>query len=536
LDFSRKDPSTPLTIDRHTAIHHGINKTCAMVKTECNTAGARFSIFTNRPFYAHAKQDARYNPAMSRVLSLFLLLAGSPAALGLIGPDSETIYNIGKATYDQHRAPGFSLAVWYKGQVFASGYGYADVASNAPVTPNTRFSIGSITKQFTAASILLLAERGKLSLDDRLNRFLPEMPNADKITLRMLLNQTSGLHNYPLTTEHNWPLEGQIDEKRLFAILKTDKPDFAPGEKWEYSNTNYAVLAEVVSKSSGMSFDQFMRQSIFTPLVMTASGVGYQAQKGIATPYEGTPGDFAPTAMPISLDLFYGAGNIVSSANDLMRWDAALIGGGLLKPASMRELWTAGKLANGEAVNYAMGFVPASIAGHRELWHNGYAPLTGGYCLNAIFPDDQLAVVVLSNSPDAVFRGLPEQMVHNVLAMIDRRVSAPPQVSSVEGTEEDNRTQVLVRKLFEEISGGKVDRSVLSSEMNAALTTAQLTEASKQLSVLGHMIQMSLKERTQLGNGTARYYVYLAFFTGGTREVLITVTSEGKVSGFQVVP
>jgi D-alanyl-D-alanine carboxypeptidase len=487
---------------------------------------ARFVILGSR--------KARYNPAMLRMLSSVLLLAGSPAALALTGPDTATIYNIGKAAYDQNRAPGFSLAVWYKGQVvFAHGYGYADLASRAPVTPDTRFSVGSITKQFTAASILLLAERGKLSPDDRLSRFLPEMPNADKITLRMLLNQTSGLHNYPLTSEHNWPLEGQIDPKTLFAILKTDKPDFAPGEKWEYSNTNYAALAEVVARSSGISFDQFLRQNIFTPLVMTASGVGYQAQKGIATPYEGTAGNFSPSALPISLDLFYGAGNIVSSANDLMRWDAALIAGSLLRPASVRGLWTVGTLANGQAVNYAMGFVPASINGHRELWHNGYAPLTGGYCLNAIFPDDQLAVVALSNSPDVVFRGLPEQMVHDVLATIEPRVSASPQASSVEGAAAGNLPQLLARKLFEDISSGKVDRSVLSPEMNAALTTAQLTQESKQFSALGHMTQMSLKESAQLGNGM--YYDYLASFTGGTREILLSVTSEGKVSGFQVV-
>jgi len=484
-----------------------------------------------------ARRLEGYNLAMLRVLSLFLVLAGSPIALAQKAPDTTAIYRIGKAAYDQQRAPGFSLAVWYKGQVvFANGYGYADVANKTLVTAGTRYSVGSITKQFTAASILLLAERGKLSVDDRLSRFLPEMPNADKITLRMLLNQTSGLHNYPLMSEHKWPLEGQIDSKKLFAILKTDKPDFAPGEQWEYSNTNYAALAEVVAKSSGIPFDQFVQQNILAPLVMTASGLGYQAQKEMATPYEGAAGNFAPVALPLSLDLFYGAGNIVSSANDLMRWDATLIGGRLLKPPSMRELWTAGKLANGQAVDYAMGFVPASIGGHREMWHNGYAPLTGGYCLNAIFPDDQLAVVVLSNSPDAVFRGVPEQIVHDILAMIDPRVSASQQVSSAEGTEEDSRTQALARKMFEGLSIGKPDRNILSREMNTALTSAQIAQSSKQLSALGHLIQMSMKQRSRMGNGSGVNYTYLGFFTGGVRQIQIFVTSEGRVGGFSIIP
>jgi CubicO group peptidase (beta-lactamase class C family) len=472
---------------------------------------------------------------MLRVASLVFLLTSGLTAMAQKALNATEIYHIGRAAYEQKRAPGFSLAVWYRGEViFANGYGYADIVNKTPVMAGTRFPVGSITKQFTATSILLLAEHGRLTLDDKLSRFLPEMPNADKITLRMLLNQTSGLHNYPLTSEHKWPLEGQIDPGKLFAILKTDKPDFAPGEKWEYSNTNYAVLAEIVAKSSGMPFEQFVQRNIFTPLLMTASGVGYQAQKETAVPYEGAAGNFDPVPVPLSLDLFYGAGNIVSTANDLMHWDAALIGGRLLNPAAMRELWAAGKQASGQPVNYAMGFVPASIGGHREFWHNGYAPLAGGYCLNAIFPDDQLAIVVLSNSPDVVFRGVPEQIAHDILALIDPRVNASQLVASVEGTDEDTRTQALARKMFEEMSAGRPDRNILSPEMNATLTTAQLTQASKQLSALGKLVQMTMKQKTPLANGV--YYVYIGFFNSGVRQILITVTSDGKISGFQVVP
>lgn len=489
-----------------------------------------------------------YNLAMLRALGLVLLVAGCAAAQAQNAPDFAAINRIGKTAFDQNRAPGFSLAVWYKGQVlFANGFGYADVANKTPVTADTRFPVGSITRQFTAASTLLLAERGRLSLDESLGRFLPDMPNASRITLRMLLDQTSGLHNFPLTSEHAWPLEGQIDPARLFAILKTDRPDFAPGEQWEDSNTNYAALAAVVAKSSGMSFEQFVRQNIFAPLGMSASGVGYRAQQGTATPYEGAAGNFDPVLVPLSLDLFYGAGDIVSSANDLVRWDAALIGGRLLKPASMRDLWTPGKLTNGQPVDYAMGFVPASIGAHREMWQNGYTPLVGGYCLNAIFPDDQLAVVVLSNSPDAVFRGVPEQIVRDIAAMMGTRASAPQQVAGaprqvtrapqqVVGVlgAEDTHTQALARMMFEEIAAGKVDRSILSPAMNAFLTRAQLTQSARQFAALGHLVQMNLKQSTTLGNGV--YYVYQAAFTRGVRQVLISVTSDDKVNGFQVVP
>ncbi len=327
---------------------------------------------------------------------------------------------IGTQAFEEQRTPGFAFAVLWRGQlVFAKGYGIADVAGKTPVTPATRFAIGSITKQFTAAAVLMLAEQGKLTLDDRLAEYVPTMPNANTITLRMLLNQDSGLHNYPNTREHNWPIAGRISPEKIIAILQTDKPDFAPGEKWAYSNTNYALLAYVVTRASGMAYEDFLAHNIFSKVGMHDSGSGFAAQEGTATPYEGKAGDFHEAKPRISLDLFYGAGSMVSTAEDLARWDAALMGNTLLKPESLLALWTNGTLPDGQPVKYAMGFIATSIGQHREVWHNGYSPRAGGYCFNAIFPDDELAVVVLANAPDAAFRGVPEKMVGRVLALYD---------------------------------------------------------------------------------------------------------------------
>jgi CubicO group peptidase (beta-lactamase class C family) len=126
-----------------------------------------------------------------------------------------------------------------------------------------------------------------------------------------------------------------------------------------------------------------------------------------------------PAKPRISLDLFYGAGSIVSTAQDLALWDAALMHNKLLGADRMRELWTNATLPNGEPVHYAMGFIETSIGSHREVWHNGYSPHAGGYCFNAIFPDDDLAVVVLSNASDKSFRGAPEKMVQEVVSLYD---------------------------------------------------------------------------------------------------------------------
>jgi D-alanyl-D-alanine carboxypeptidase len=327
--------------------------------------------------------------------------------------DARTFDEIGERALRTGSAPGFAFAVVRGGTtVYAHGFGVADMTRNEPVTPHTRFSIGSLTKQFTAAAVLRLRDAGKLRLDDPLARYLPELPNAKTITPRMMLNQDSGLHDYPLTTEHDWPLSGAIDPRQLLAILATDRPDFEPGTKWAYSNANYAVLAAIVARAGGMPYGDYLRSEIFAPLGMAASGDGFAAQHaGIATAYNGIE-KFSASARTLSLDLFHGAGSAVSTVDDLSRWDVALMRGTLLSTESMRDLWTAGTLSNGSAVPYAMGFIPATLDGHREVWHNGLTPFAGGYCYNAIFPDDDLAVIVLSNGER--FGGRPEAIVRAV--------------------------------------------------------------------------------------------------------------------------
>jgi CubicO group peptidase (beta-lactamase class C family) len=293
---------------------------------------------------------------------------------------------------------GLAIAVVRDGTVvFARGFGSSDLARQLPVTPDTVFAVGSLTKQFTAATVLLLMQDGKLGLDDRLARYEPRLPNADAITLRDLLNQTAGLHNYPFLTEHPWPLTGPIATDTILTILATDRPDFAPGTRWAYSNANYAALTGVVERVAGVPLSEVLQTRIFGPLGMTASGFGLAAQRRLApaTAYAGGPS--LTVQDPISPDLFSGAGAMFSSARDLARWDTALLGDQLLEPASRALLFAHGALADGTPVDYGMGFVPATVDGHREVWHNGLAPGAGGACYNALFPDDRLAVVVLSN-------------------------------------------------------------------------------------------------------------------------------------------
>jgi D-alanyl-D-alanine carboxypeptidase len=326
--------------------------------------------------------------------------------------------HIAKKVHEQNRSPGFAFSICAGGEIaFSKGYGVADVATRLPVTADTRFAIGSLTKQFTAVMLLLLREQGKLSLEDRIESYVPEIPNGRQITLRTLLNQCSGLHNFPNTREHAWPREGIIPPDEIIAILKTDKPDFAPGERGAYSNTNYTLLAQVIAQVSGAAYGHCLKKMIFDPLGMDDTSNGFAAQSGTATPYEWVNNDFIPAHPTISLDLFHGAGSMVSTVEDLAHWNLALMGGRLLSSESLRELWTEGRLPDGRPTGYAMGFVSTMVGSHREVWHNGYSPRAGGYCFNAIFPDDRLAVVVLANASAQSFRGAPEEIVRDVLAL-----------------------------------------------------------------------------------------------------------------------
>jgi CubicO group peptidase (beta-lactamase class C family) len=240
---------------------------------------------------------------MKRILCCLALfgLAARPLSAAP-PPDAAFLQGIGSRALATGAAPGIALAVAYKGRiVYEGGFGSANVAANDPVTANTPFAIGSLSKQLTAAAIMLLVRERKLSLSDDLSNYVPSLPGAGRITLRMLLDQNSGLHNYPRLSEHAWPTQGAIPLASLLAILSTDTLDFSPGAKWEYSNSNYAALAAVVERVSGVPFGAFLRTQIFEPLHMTASDFGYAAQQSGAVAIGYVNGK--PETPPLSLDL-----------------------------------------------------------------------------------------------------------------------------------------------------------------------------------------------------------------------------------------
>lgn len=252
------------------------------------------------------------------------------------------------------RVAGAAVAVLRDGKlVFAKGYGQANLELAEPVNAKTVFRIGSLTKQFTAAGVLLLAEQGKLKIDDKLSLYLPKFPRANEVTLRDLLDHTSGIHNF---TE--WPVIDKISTtgatvKELVADIASQSPlyDFEPGTGWWYSNSNYALLDAVIEKVSNESWGAFMKAEIFDKLGMadTAADDAGDVVPRRASGYslkDGAPGrfrnaDFTDMSVP------YAAGALRSTADDMARWNGALFGRKLLKPESLKEILAPGRLRNG---------------------------------------------------------------------------------------------------------------------------------------------------------------------------------------------
>ncbi|WP_374585861.1 serine hydrolase [Pseudoduganella sp.] len=296
-------------------------------------------------------------------------------------------------------APGATVIVVKDGEpVFRKAYGLADVDRNTPLQPEMQLRIGSITKQFTAVAILMLAEQDKLSLQDEVTRLLPDYPaQGQRITIAQLLQHTAGIPSY--TGMLGYALFGERDRsvQQVIDSFKDEALDFAPGERWAYSNSGYFLLGAIIEKVSGMPYAQFLAQQIFEPLGMRDTayeGHERSARRRVTGYREGFLGGYRP-APHISMTLPYAAGALVSTVDDLARWDAAISAGKLLTAASWQQAFTPCALPGGGKCTYGYGWSTGTMRGHRLVAHGGDI---AGFNSQAIrLPDDKVFVAVLGN-------------------------------------------------------------------------------------------------------------------------------------------
>ncbi len=320
---------------------------------------------------------------------------------------------------DQSRCGRFSGAVRItrRGQILLDqGYGAADRQRGRPNTPQTAFQIASISKQFTAAAVLLLQERGALSVRDHLCTRLADWPPAwEAITVHHLLAHTSGIGHWK-----DFPTLSLFEPMSRAELLRTFQRAsllFAPGTRWAYSSPGYVLLAHLVEQSVGAPLATFLARAVFAPLGMVSTGVGTVAPR----PEQAAIGYNAGRPAPVfDLDsLGIGTGDIWSTTGDMARWDTALTAAGLLGADALRAMFTpqadtTDTLPSGEAVQYGYGWFLAEAQGRRLAFHPG--DNAGFHAFNACLPDDETAVIVLTNDEEIDTDALELRLVREVLA------------------------------------------------------------------------------------------------------------------------
>lgn len=313
--------------------------------------------------------------------------------------------------------PGAAVLVKRGDEVLYRGArGMASIELGVPLSPDHVFRIGSVSKQFGAVAILKLAEDGKLSLDDPLSRFLPDYPGGERITVLQLLNHTAGVRSYTgLPGMMEKTIRYDVDTAGLIDEFRDEPADFAPGEGWSYSNSGYVLVGAVIEKASGQSWHAYLKQAFLDPLGMRQTGYGNSAEgviPGHATGYDHKDGRTVSSAL-ISMTQPHVAGALVSSVDDLARWNAALHQGRVLEPDSYRRMITPEGAAREK--HYGLGISNTQLNGHRIIAHGG--GIHGFLTYNAYLPETATSVVVLHNaSSDAEGVPTPGQIGNRLAA------------------------------------------------------------------------------------------------------------------------
>ena len=424
------------------------------------------------------------------------------------------------AHVQQPNRVGLSVAIVKDGKmVLAKGYGQRSLAEKQPVDDNTIFAIGSVSKQFTCAAVLILSEEGKLSILDSVSNYYPNLTRAKDITLLDLMNHVSGYPDY-------YPLDF-VDRRMLKTVQEDDllreyaggKLDFEPGTKWSYSNTGYILLGRVVEKVSGQSLGAFLKNRVFQPLGMTRTNYEIDpADRRVATGYLSFLLSEPEAIGPEASGWLRGAGGIYSTPSDLARWDMALIDGTLLKPASYAIMTTARKLTNGKSAEYGCGLSVKSQNGWQIFSHNG--AVSGFNAYNAMVPATRSAVIVLCNLEGGI-GSLPNQ----ILGLMLKESSNVPAVAGPDLTN-------TVKTVFAELQKGEVNREQFSEEFNHYLTDSKLSAAAQRLKSFGEPKKIEVLSSNERG-GMEVTTTRLACSTGDLR-VLMYRKPDGKIEQFFV--
>ena len=416
--------------------------------------------------------------------------------------------------------PSASVAVVTHGRLaYANAYGAAKLEPRVAATPDLRYAIGSISKQFTATAILLLQQEGKLSINDPVSKFIPGLTRGNEVTIRQLLSHTSGYQDF-WPQDYVMPMMLSATTPQSIADRWAKQPlDFEPGTRWQYSNTNYTLAGMVVEKASGMPFFQFVRTRILQPLALTsASDFDMNPRAANATGYlRYGLGPLRP-APDAGAGWMWAAGELAMTPRDLATWDISIIRHSLLKPESYRALTSDVGLRNGASTGYGLGIDVSMQRGRLMLEHSG--EVSGFTAENMVFPDDSVAIVVLTNQDAA-------PAASAIAGQISQALFATEDAQAASRTAQ-------ARAIFEGLQRGTVDRSLFTSNANAYFSQQALQDFASSLGPLGTLTSFVQTRKSERGGMV--YRSYTASFPNRALRVWTYEMPDGKLEQYQVAP
>lgn len=460
--------------------------------------------------------------AQERAPASGLPSCASPDVLAGRGPASDDVDAYIEAAIARLRIPGLSLAVVCNGGIVkAKGYGFANLELQVKATEATVYEIGSLTKQFTATAILMLASEGRLRLEDPVSRYFPAAPSSwARITLAHLLTHTSGIRNHSAMPDFPDIFRIERDRDELLDLFFALPLDFQPGETWAYDNTGYILLGYIIEAVGGTTYWELLEERIFAPLGMatTRSSDFRPIVPNRASGYVGTGDGFQnqPVLPPYTA---FSAGALLSTVVDLARWEAALWSATLLPAATLDRMWTPARLTDGATppFHYGFGWFVTSAGGRRFVHHGGGTP---GFASNIYrVPDHGLAVIILSNHTDRIL----ETLAIDIAAMY-----LPALRPAMPASDPHPETTRRLQRVLTGYQAGSIDAADFTPPMRLFLSTPMGRDLGHWLRLHGPVQSLSFVGEEQQGDERVlRYRVFLGedpyWFTFRT-------TSDGQVA------
>lgn len=464
-----------------------------------------------------------------RFLPLVLLLVATPAlAQDLTQAETAKVDSIVTDTLARNGVPSASIAIVRDGKiVFAKAYGKQSETIATP-RADAPYQIASISKQFTAAAILLLKDESKLSLDDSVAKWVPGVTDGDKITIRQLLSHTSGLQDY-------WPqdysfaaMERPITPQQIVDRWAKKPLDFAPGTQWQYSNTGYVVAGMIVEKAAGKPLLAYLQDKVFKPLGMKAIDQDLAVGKGFPQGYHRYALGPVRVEKPAARGWLFAAGELAMSASDLAKWDIARLNRSVMPADDWQVQETPILLTNGKSTNYGLGVFAGTAKGHRYVEHTGEA--VGFLSENIVFPDDKAAVVVLVNSDFSdAFTAIATRISELIL---------PPAVGAAAPGDAETAKTAQARAIVDQLRAGKLDRATMTDDANYYFNATAIGDYRDSLTKLGDPASFTLTRPARLRGGFVNRNYTVTYANGSKLSVVTYAESDGagRYEQFIVMP